>query len=201
MKKINLLVIGASGGVANAFLHHLSDYRSLFNKIILLDKNNKVLKDKFIDHKILNYKFIHKKIQLPKKEKEYLNLLKKENINIVLDITDMNSIEILEATNKAGVSYVNTSMNDDYKTVSELVFEVYPRKEWLNNAPHILCTGMNPGAVNMWVRYGIEKFGVPEEIIHFEYDTSKIAKGWHSMITWCVHEFLVESVRILQVWQ
>src|SRR3989344_2001358 len=100
MKKINLLVIGASGGVANAFLHHLSDYRSLFNKLVLLDKNNKVLKDKFIDHKILNYKFIHKRIELPKKEKEYLNILKKEKINIVLDITDMNSIEILEATNR-----------------------------------------------------------------------------------------------------
>ncbi|MBU0457632.1 MAG: saccharopine dehydrogenase NADP-binding domain-containing protein [Nanoarchaeota archaeon] len=195
MKKINLLVIGASGGVANAFLHHLSDYRNLFDKLILLDKNNKVLKDKFIDHKILNYKFIHNKIELPKNEKDYLNLLKKEKINIVLDITDMNSIEILEATNKAGVSYINTALNDDKKTVNELLFEVYSKKDKLNKAAHILCTGMNPGAVNMWVRYGIEKFGIPREIIHFEYDTSRIAKGWHRMITWSVHEFLTESVR------
>ena len=54
---------------------------------------------------------------------------------------------------------------------------------------------MNPGNVNMWVRYGIEQFGLPEEIIHFEYDTSMIARNWKAMITWSVHEFLVEDVR------
>jgi len=193
--KKNLLVIGASGGVANAFLHHLSDYRHLFGKLVLLDKNNKVLQDKFIDHKLLNYEFIHKKIELPEKEKEYIDILKKNKAHIVLDITDMDSLPILEATNKAGISYINTSMNDNKKTASDIIFEIYPKKEKINNAPHILCAGMNPGVVNMWVRQGIEKFGIPKEIIHFEYDTSKIAKEWHSMITWSVHEFLVESVR------
>jgi len=54
---------------------------------------------------------------------------------------------------------------------------------------------MNPGNVNMWVRYGIEKFGVPKQLIHFEYDTSKVAKKWHPMMTWSVHEFFVEIVR------
>ncbi|MBU0536551.1 MAG: saccharopine dehydrogenase NADP-binding domain-containing protein [Nanoarchaeota archaeon] len=193
--KTNLLILGASGGVANAFLHHLSDYRNLFGKLILLDKNDRVLKDQFIDHKILDYRFIHKKIEIPAKEHEYIDILKKNRIDIVLDITDMNSLEIIEATDKAGVSYINTAMNDEHKTVSELVYDVYPRKEKLNNAVHILCAGMNPGAVNMWAETGIKKFGKPREIIHFEYDTSRIIKKWHSMITWCVHEFLVESVR------
>jgi hypothetical protein len=86
-------------------------------------------------------------------------------------------------------------MNDDKKIVSELVYDIYPRKDSVNNASHILCTGMNPGIVNMWVRYGIEKFGLPEQVIHFEYDTSKVAKKWHPMMTWSIHEFLVESVR------
>lgn len=194
-KKPNLLVIGASGGVANAFLHHLSDYRNLFNKVVLLDKNKKVLKDTFIDHELLNYSFINKEIKLPEKDKEYLKILSDNKIDIVLDITDMNSLEIIDATNKAGVSYINTAMNDDNKTVTELLFDIYPRKEKVNRAPHILCTGMNPGNVNMWVRYGIEKFGIPKQIIHFEYDTSKIAKQWHPMLTWSIHEFLVESVR------
>lgn len=195
IKKNNLLILGASGGVANAFLHHLSDYRNLFGKLILLDKNNKVLKDKFIDHKLLNYKFINKKIEVPDKEKEYLNLLKKEKIDIVLDLTNINTIELLEATNKARISYINTAMNNDKKTNADLIFDIYPRKNKINKAPHILCSGMNPGVVNMWVRYGIEKFGVPKEIVHFEYDTSRMIKKWHDMITWSVHEFLVETVR------
>jgi hypothetical protein len=194
-KKPNLLVLGASGGVANAFLHHLSDYRNFFGKLVLLDKNNKILKDKYIDHKLLDYTFMHKKIKIPEKEKEYHDILRKHKIDIVLDITDMESIGILESTNKIkGVSYVNTAMNNDNKYTDELIYDIYPRKERVNNAVHILCTGMNPGAVNMWVRHGIEKFGAPKEIVHFEYDTSKVAKKWHPMMTWSVHEFLVEAV-------
>ncbi|MBI5225157.1 saccharopine dehydrogenase NADP-binding domain-containing protein [Candidatus Micrarchaeota archaeon] len=194
-KKRNLMVLGASGGVANAFLHHMGLYRKFFNKLVLADRNNKVLKDRFIDHKALDYIFIHKNIEIPSKEREYLELLKKYEIDIVLDITDMNSTEILEATNKAGVSYVNTAMNDEKKTVKELIFGVYPRKNQLSNAPHILCTGMNPGIVNMWVRFGIEKFGIPKCLVHFEYDTSTPLKEWKSMMTWSIHEFLVESIR------
>lgn len=194
-KKPNLLVLGASGGVANAFLHHLSDYRNLFNKVVLLDRNKKVLEDDFIDHRLLNYSFIHREIKLPEEQGKYLKILSDNKIDIVIDITDMNSLEIINATNKAGISYINTAMNDEKKTVTELLFDIYPRKSKLNKAPHILCTGMNPGNVNMWVRFGIEKFGIPKQIIHFEYDTSKIAKQWHPMMTWSIHEFLVESVR------
>lgn len=195
LKSPNLLIIGASGGVANAFLHHLVSYRHLFGKLVLLDKNKKVLDDIYIDHKLLNYSFIHKEIKLPEKEKEYLEILKNHKIDIVLDITDMNTLEIIDATNKAKVSYLNTAMNDEEKTVVDLLFDIYPRKAKINNAPNILCTGMNPGCVNMWVRYGVEKFGIPKNIIHFEYDTSRVAKKWQPMMTWSIHEFLVEMVR------
>jgi homospermidine synthase len=194
LNKPNLLVLGASGGVANAFLHHLTAYRKLFGKLILLDKRDKLLKDQFVDHQFLDYKFILEKIELPRKEKRYLNILKKYKINIVLDITDENSTEILDATNKTGISYVNTSMNNYKKTVKELISDIFERRDSFKNASHILCTGMNPGVVNMWVRYGIEKFGVPKEVVHFEYDTSKTIKKWYPSITWSAHEFLVESI-------
>ena len=85
LKKCNLMIIGASGGVANAFLHHLSDYRGLFRKIVLVDKNDRLLKDVYINHKLLDYVFIQKKIELPDKEHEYLALLKAHNIDIVLE--------------------------------------------------------------------------------------------------------------------
>jgi len=57
---------------------------------------------------------------------------------------------------------------------------------------------MNPGIVNIWVRYWISKFGIPKEVVHFEYDTSKIQTSFKTKqlaITWSPHEFLVENVR------
>jgi hypothetical protein len=194
-KKKNLLLLGASGGVSNAFLHFFAHHRSLFNKLVLLDRNDKVLHDLYIDHHTLDYTFIHKEIKLPSEEKEYLKILKDHRIDIALDLTDMDSIPALESTNKAGVSYINTAMCDEHKMVSELVYAAYARKDTFKNAAHILCSGMNPGVVNMWVRYGIEEHGIPEELIHFEYDTSTEAARWRSMMTWSLKEYVIESVR------
>lgn len=194
-RKKNLLVLGSSGGVSNAFLRYLIHHRDYFNKLILLDRNERVKSDIYLDHKGLDYTFIHKEIKLPEEEEAYLRILHEHRIDIVLDLTDMNSIPALEATNKAGVSYINTAMCDTKRIVSELVHDVYARKDTFNKAVHILCTGMNPGVVNMWVRFGIEKFGVPTQITHFEYDTSTEAQRWKSMMTWSLKEYVIESVR------
>ncbi len=194
-QKPNFLILGASGGVANAVLHYLSHHRDLFSRLILIDKNSKILKDPFIDHKGLDYKFEKIDLKFPEKESEYLNILKNHQIDIVLDLTDADSAPLLEATNKAGISYVNTALNSEAETAKEILPPIYAKKDLLNNAAHILCAGMNPGNVNMWARYGIEKFGVPQEIIHMEYDTSKIASHWHPAVTWSLKEFLVECVR------
>ena len=197
MTKPNLLILGASGGVATSFLHYLVRYRDLFDKLALLSSKDKISSNIYLDHKNLNYIFIKKRLN-PNDEKDYHNLLKKYKINIVLDLTDAESIPLLESTNKFGASYINTSLNAEGRSVAELVFEIYPKKNKLNKAPHILCAGMNPGIVNMLVKYGMSKFGTPKEIIHFEYDTSRALmpiKLRHVAITWSPHEFLVESVR------
>jgi len=194
-KKPNLLLLGASGNVSNAFLHYLPHHRDLFNNLILLDKRNNVLSDPYINHKALNYKFIKKKINLPEEENKFISFLKKNKIDIVLDLTDADSIPLIETVNKAGINYINTALNDDKKSDFELMNEVYPKKKLINKAAHILCSGMNPGVVNMWVGHGIEKYGVPKEIIHFEYDTSKVSKREVNVVTWSLHEFLVEVVR------
>jgi len=195
LHKPNLLVIGASGGVANAVLHHLRGYRGLFGQLVLLDRNSKVTKDPYIDHKTLDYRFIKHEIELPKKKQQFIGILKRHRIGIVLDITDADTLPLLEVIDGLGISYVNTAMNSEELTVTDLLFDVYPRKAEFKGAPHVLCTGMNPGVVNMWVRYGIEKFGLPKELVHFEYDTSVVAKGWHPMMTWSLKEYIVESLR------
>ncbi len=169
--------------------------RDLFGDLVLLDRNRKVLDDIYIDHERLKYIFLQVELKLPERKAEYHRILEEHAISIVLDISDMDSLPFLEATNEAGVSYVNTGLNDDKETIEEGTIGIFEKKDSFDRAPHIICSGMNPGVVNMWVRYGIEKFGIPKELIHFEYDTSKVATQWHPMMTWSVHEFLTECVR------
>ena len=187
------MILGASGGLANAVLHSLVHHRSLFNKLVLLDKNKKVVANPYLDHKNLKYSFIHLELK-PNERHQYLLLLKKYKINIVLDLTDAESIPLIKAANEAGVDYINTAINDEAKTGSELMQEIFSTKKMWNNARHILCSGMNPGNVNLWVRHGIEKFGVPQEVTHFEYDTS-MGRKRKALVTWSIHEFLVEDIR------
>ena len=194
MKKSNLLVIGASGAVAGAFLHHLFSHRDLIKNLILLDRTDGVLKDCYLNHKGLSYTFIQKEIELPKKEKEYHNLLKKYNIDIVLDLSTMDTIPLLESTNKFGVSYLGTAANDEKNPIYQTLHEILRKRDKYRNAAHLMCSGMNPGVVNMWVRVGVEEYGVPKEIVHFEYDTSTISKGWRPIMTWSIKEFLEEVV-------
>lgn len=186
------MILGASGGLANAILHSLVHHRSLFNKLILVDKNKKLLQNKYLDHKNLNYSFIHKELK-SEHLGGYSRLLKKHKINFVLDLTDAESIPLIKATNEAGVDYINTAINNDDKAAPELLSEIFAARNSLKKARCILCAGMNPGNVNMWVRHGIEKFGVPQEIIHFEYDTS-MSRKWKAMVSWSIHEFLEEDV-------
>ncbi len=191
--KPNLLILGASGGLANAVLHSLVHHRPLFNKLVLLDKNKKILQNPYLDHQNLKYTFLHKELR-PERKKEYHHLLKKYKINLVIDLTDALTIPLIKASNEAGIDYINTSINDDDKTGPELISEIFAHRNAWKKSRQILCSGMNPGNVNMWVRHGIEKHGVPQEIIHFEYDTS-MSRKWKAMVTWSIHEFLEEDIR------
>ncbi len=191
--KPNLMILGASGGLANAVLHSLVHHRNLFNRLILVDKNKKLITNSYLDHQNLKYSFIHKELKSGRMD-EYHKLLKKHKIDLVIDVTDALTIPIIETTNNAGIDYINTSINDDNKTSPELISEIFSKRDSWKEARSILCSGMNPGNVNMWIRYGIEKFGLPQEIVHFEYDTSMSRKE-KAMITWSVHEFLVEDIR------
>ena len=73
-----------------------------------------------------------------------------------------------------------------------MAFDLYRRRRSPWHAPHILCTGMNPGIVNMWVREGIERYGRPSSITHFEYDTAEPEDGWLPVISWSRANFLDE---------
>jgi len=189
-----LLILGASGNVARAVLRRLPALRGRFRRIVLLDKNARVRRDPYVDREGIRAEFIHDALELPAGGAAYRRLLRNRGIDLVLDLTDADTIPILAATDSAGVSYLNTSLCDGKRTVVELVDELHPRRQGTWRAPHLLCAGMNPGAVNLWVQHGVERFGVPREIVHFEYDSSEPIRGWRPVVTWSKREFLTESV-------
>jgi hypothetical protein len=154
-----------------------------------------LLSREHINHKKLDYTFVHKEIKIPEEKEEYKSILRQHKIDIVLDLTDMETLPLFKYTDSLGISYVNTALNDDNLTIAEIAELLYPQLPQLHHSPHILCAGMNPGIVNAWVREGIEKYGMPKSITHFEYDTSMIKESWRPLITWSIHEFLVEAFR------
>ncbi|HOI45145.1 MAG TPA: saccharopine dehydrogenase C-terminal domain-containing protein [Candidatus Aminicenantes bacterium] len=190
-KKPNLLILGASGGVGTSLLIYLAEHRDVFDQLILLDKGEEVLSNEYLDHERLDYLFLNQTLRLPQAEDEYHRLLKDKHVDIVLDVTDDETLPLFHATDRAGVNYVNTSINGPKKT-HEQILELWDQRDQFNNGVHILGTGMNPGIVNMWARHGIEKFGLPLKITIFEYDSSQTAACDHPMVTWSVKQFLEE---------
>ncbi|HUK81062.1 MAG TPA: saccharopine dehydrogenase NADP-binding domain-containing protein [Verrucomicrobiae bacterium] len=189
----NVLVVGASGNVARAFLRRLGGQRCHFGKLVLLDKNRRVLQDAHLEHQRLGYSFVHHRLALPKDERFFSRLLKRHRINIVLDVSTHDTLPMLAAVDAAGASYVNTSLNDSRLEVAPLVERLNPKRIKRTRAPHALCAGMNPGVVNLWVHHGLAHFGTPRQIIHFEYDSSMTVDGWRPIVTWSKHEFLAET--------
>jgi hypothetical protein len=180
--------------VAQAFLLRLQAQREKFGRLVLLDPDDRVLSDVHLDQRRLEYRFIRRRLCFPDDTRYYHRLLKLHRIDIVLDLTDLDTAPILAATDAAGVSYVNTALNDSGQGVAAVVSALHPTRERERNAPHIISSGMNPGVVNIWVWDAFRRYGAPEEIVHFEYDTSVPVAGWRPMITWSRQEFLTETV-------
>lgn len=191
----NLLILGASGQVAQAVLRRLPGFRDQFGKLVLLDHNDFVVSNRFLDHARLDYRFIRRVLRLPEDEAAYLQLLREQQIDVVLDLTDLSTLPVLRATDAAGASYVNTALNDPKAGVTDVLGQVLPVTLAPCRAPHIVSSGMNPGAVNIWVWHGSIHYGPPQDIVHFEYDTSMPETGWQPLVTWSRQEFLAEIVR------
>lgn len=189
----NILILGASGSVARAVLRRLGAHRDRFGALVLLDKNRRVCRDTALDHERLRYRFICHRVRFPDDNAYYERLLRRRGISIVLDLSTLPTLPVLRATDAAGVSYLNTSLNDDELEVLDLVVALHPTRHLPTQAPHILCCGMNPGIVNMWVCHALAHFGLPRDIIHFESDTSMTQDKWRPLVTWSKEEFLAET--------
>jgi len=188
------MIVGASGHVAQAFLRRLEGMRASFGRLVCVDPEERLLHDTHLNHRKLRYEFIRRRLNFPEDTPYYHRLLRRHQVDIVLDLTDMDTLPILAATDTAGVSYVNTSLNDGSQGVAAVVGTLHPTRERERRAPHIISSGMNPGVVNIWVWHGFQVYGAPGEIVHFEYDSSMPVSGWRPVTTWSRQEFLAETV-------
>ena len=191
----NILVIGACGGVGRAFLRTLHKDRGRLGKIVLVDREEPRVGEERASSRELNGEFLKTSIDVDKGRDEYLRLLKTHGIDMVIDLSVNETRAMLAATDGAGVSYINTGVaNRAGENFSEVVLDLVRRKTDSWNAPHILCSGMNPGVVNLWVRRAIAAAGVPKAIVHFEYDTGEPLNGGLPIIAWSRETLLDEIV-------
>ena len=93
-----------------------------------LDKSDRVLEDRYLEHQRLNYEFVRRRLRLPKPQSYYRRLLARLDIDIVLDVTDMDTMPVLAATDLAGVSYVGTSLNANKREALALVDALHPTR-------------------------------------------------------------------------
>jgi hypothetical protein len=193
--KKNILLIGACGGVGRAFLRMLLRERERWGEIVLVDKQDPWADDRVFPFRKLKGEFLKATIDVAEGGEEYLRLLKTRRIDIVIDLSVNETRGMLAASDRAGVSYINTGVaNRPGENFSEVVLDLVHRKTDSWNAPHVLCSGMNPGVVNMWVGKAIATSGVPKNIVHFEYDTGEPVDAGMPIIAWSRETLLDEIV-------
>jgi len=195
--KPNLIILGASGGVARAMLQLLTKHRKKFSSLLLSDRQNSVLHDKHIDHKSLNYKFMLFEFNDQNVDDFIQQLHKKYKSAIVLDMTDCPTLPILSAVDSVGFNYMNCSLNlPDGRTLINFVEDMSSFADRFNNGIHVLSNGMNPGIINHLVMRGVVEHGLPNEIIEIEYESGNPKIDSHKpFTTWSKVQFLTESVR------
>jgi hypothetical protein len=191
----NVLVIGACGGVGRAFIRTLLKDRGRLGKLVFVDKQEPWADDRSLSFRELKGEFLKTTIDVDKGREDYLGLLKTHGVDIVIDLSVNETRAMLAATDRAGVSYINTGVaNRPGENFSEVVLDLVHRQTESWNAPHVLCSVKNPGVVNMWVRRAIASSGVPKNIVHFEYDTGEPVAGGMPIIAWSRETLLDEIV-------
>jgi hypothetical protein len=193
--KKNILIIGACGGVGRAFLRTLLKERGRLGKLVLVDRQEPRVDDESLPFRELTAEFLKASIDVEKGREDYLRLLKTRGIDMVIDLSVNETRAMLAASDREGASYINTGVaNRPGENFSEVVLDLVHRRTASWNAPHVLCSGMNPGVVNMWVRKAIATSGVPKNIVHFEYDTGEPVDGGAPIVSWSRETLLDEIV-------
>lgn len=189
-----IVVLGASGGVARAFLQLLPSSRHTIAGLVLVDKNDAVTRSAYLAHSKLAYTFIQADVNLSLSA-ILLDVKSKNDYVIVLDLTDQATHPILHAVDFHGINYINCSLNVEVTTMVDYWPTVKEFGRKYQNGSHVIGIGMNPGIVNHMILGAIERYGVPKSFIEIEYDSALPQNDPGTpFVTWSRKQFLGECV-------
>lgn len=218
-EKLNITLLGSSGGVAKSIL-------SILNKAINDENdpiNNRIcnLELHLVDSHKKDQKYYKKycpnlvdRIKLyefsSNNSSKLINHLKKTDTDILIDVSYADTVDTLRICDKYGIVYINTALesisvdNNKYYAGFSLqerykVFESH--RDEFQNTTAILCSGMNPGIVQ-WMAYEVIKNNskkIPKGCYIVEEDTSffedeSLAEKETIYTTWYPEGFLDEAI-------
>lgn len=161
--KIVILGLGAIGTVLLNTIDRFIDISR--NNFIVIDKDKKTFdKIKSFDITKLEVEIVKDNI-----DKVFIDNLKLTSNDIILDCSyEIDTLDMFKFCNKYGISYINSAVEDwservaksqEYDTYYDRISTIETFNENLKdkNTNFIIGLGCNPGNVNLWVLYALEK--------------------------------------------
>lgn len=106
------------------------------------------------------------------------DLLSSESFDLVIDlIPPLDKLLSVALCDEFGVSLVNSTMVDDQAECHIAAFDLIAERPSAVRRPHIVATGMNPGALNAMAEEIIREHDVPDAIVYWEYDDTLLHDG------------------------
>lgn len=98
--------------------------------------------------------------------------------DLVLDLTPtLDKFRSVSLCDECGVSLVNSTMVDCWADIHIAAFNFLCQRPPVARRPHIVASGMNPGAVNAMAEDLIRQYEQPDAICFWEYDDTLPADG------------------------
>jgi homospermidine synthase len=123
--------------------------------------------------------------------------LQKEAFDAVIDLAPtFDKRKSVTLCDEAGVSLINSTMVDWREDIHIAAYNFLDNRPQAARRPHIVASGMNPGALNAMAEDIIRQTEQPDAIVYWEYDDTMPACGKYRgpSITWCPSESTAEIV-------
>jgi len=117
--------------------------------------------------------------------------LEAQSFDAVVDLSPkMDKSRSITVCDRRGISLVNSTMVDSVEDIHVAAYNFLGSRPDAKRRPHIVASGMNPGAINAMAEDIIRKHGRPDAICYWEYDDTAPADGVFRRpgITWCPGE-------------
>jgi homospermidine synthase len=121
--------------------------------------------------------------------------LRAETFDAVIDLAPtFDKRKTVTLCDELGVSLINSTMVDWREDIHIAAYNFLDNRPQAVRRPHIVASGMNPGALNAMAEDIIRQTEQPDAIVYWEYDDTMPACGHFRgpSITWCPSESVAE---------